>query len=653
VKNVSVLTPSGQEAQNVAAAMKVALTIRRTEARLLSLFQEGRVFGTIHTCLGQEWSGIAVASALRTGDFLISNHRCHGHYLAFTDDVEGLIAEVMGKETGVCGGRGGSQHLCRGTFFSNGVQGGMAPVAAGMALAHRLRASGSIGAIFIGDGTLGEGAIYEALNIISKWDLPLLVVLENNGYAQSTAQSETLAGDIGQRARSFGIEAYRGDTWHWPELVELTGKLAANIRESRAPAFLQIDTYRLGPHSKGDDNRDQAEIRDHAERDPINVWLAAQDGARALVHEIDARIERAVAAAELAKVQAPMLYARPSSSLRWETAEFSEERMVKAVRGALEEALEDPRVILLGEDIRSPYGGAFKATQGLSDRWPDRVRNTPISEAALIGLGSGLALEGLRPIVEIMFGDFILLGADQFVNHAAKFQWMFNEQVSVPLIVRTPMGGGRGYGPTHSQSLEKHLLGVPGTQVLAIHPRLSPRTVYRNLLATIDRPTLVIENKVMYGQNVSSAAPQGFVVECSAGTFPTTRIRPSGLEPQVTLVAYGGMVSEAEHAMQALFSEHEVVAELIIPLSLYPLDVAPILDSVARTHAIVVIEEGQGFAGFGGELLATVLEAQLPPIRAKRVTASPHAIPTSRPLEQAALPSSPWIVRAVLEVLGV
>src|SRR5580693_2414746 len=177
-----------------------AILIRAFEQRLLQLFSEGRLFGTVHTCIGQEFTGIAVAEHLQPGDLIFSNHRCHGHYLARTGDVAGLLAEIMGRETGTCGGRGGSQHICAGGVFSNGVQGGIAPVSAGLALAQRLNKTNNIVTVFIGDGTLGEGTLYETLNLASKWNLPLLIVLENNSYAQSTSQSETLAGDIRQRA---------------------------------------------------------------------------------------------------------------------------------------------------------------------------------------------------------------------------------------------------------------------------------------------------------------------------------------------------------------------------------------------------------------------------------------------------------------------
>ena len=191
-----------------------AYLLRTVEQALLRLFAAGKVSGTTHTCIGQEMSAMALEASLdQQRDIIFSNHRCHGHYFAWTDDVDGLVAEVMGKRSGVCGGLGGSQHLCAHGFFSNGIQGGIVPVSAGLAFAQKLAAQRGIVAVCIGDGTLGEGVVYETLNIAEKWRLPLLMVLENNSVAQSTSQAETLAGDISARAAAFGIPVFRGDTW--------------------------------------------------------------------------------------------------------------------------------------------------------------------------------------------------------------------------------------------------------------------------------------------------------------------------------------------------------------------------------------------------------------------------------------------------------
>ena len=186
--------------------LHTAYLVRTVEQQLLALFSAGKLSGTTHTCIGQEMTAVALAASLdRAKDVIVSNHRCHGHYLAWTDDPDGLLAEVMGQGTGVCGGLGGSQHLSATGFFSNGIQGGIVPVAAGLAFAKKLAGSDGIVAVCIGDGTLGEGVVYETLNIASKWKLPLLVLLGNNLYAQSTSQTETLAGEICGRAAAFGI----------------------------------------------------------------------------------------------------------------------------------------------------------------------------------------------------------------------------------------------------------------------------------------------------------------------------------------------------------------------------------------------------------------------------------------------------------------
>src|ERR1700744_5331796 len=223
--------------------IKEALLIRRVEETFLELFSQGKLNGTVHTCVGQEFSALAFAGQLKKKDFIFSNHRCHGHYLAFTGDTRGLMAELLGKASGTCGGIGSSQHLCHNNFFSNGIQGGIVPVAAGYALGNKLKANGAIGAVFIGDGTLGEGALYETMNIISKWEIPLLIVCENNYYAQSTPQEINLAGDIISRARAFGIRTGHGDTWSPDVLMQKAQEAIDYVREESKPCFFLVDTY--------------------------------------------------------------------------------------------------------------------------------------------------------------------------------------------------------------------------------------------------------------------------------------------------------------------------------------------------------------------------------------------------------------------------
>jgi 2-oxoisovalerate dehydrogenase E1 component len=651
------LEPAEKRAMPLTAHYAKALLIRQTEQALLDLFAKGELFGTVHTCIGQEWTGVAVAAHLRDGDVVVSNHRCHGHYIAATDDVEGLIAEVMGRQTGVCGGRGGSQHLCAKGFFSNGIQGGMVSVAAGIALALKQASKDNIAVAFIGDGTLGEGAIYEAFNIISKWQLPVLIVLENNFYAQSTFQQQTLAGDIVARPASFGIATLEGNTWQPQDLLNKTNQAFEQVRTTRGPCFLRVDTYRLMAHSKGDDTRDPKEVQKHWQRDPLTLYLESRTNEAASMQRLaQERIAAAIAAARQSPFAAKSLVpARAATqSPRWRRAELAaRDRVVNCIHDALRSNLErDSRIMLLGEDIEGPYGGAFKVTKNLSAEFPGRVLNMPISESAIVGLGNGLALAGLLPVCEIMFGDFLTLAADQFINHAAKFRYMFNDQVRVPLIVRTPMGGKRGYGATHSQSLEKHFLGLSDTQVLAIHHRFDPGEFYDRLLATVDRPTLVIENKLLYTVRVEGHVSAGFVLEYTNEPLPTTRLRPEGAPPDLTVVCYGGMLPDVEKAVDVLFEEHEIVCEVICPLRLYPLDLDPILESVLKSRRLLLVEEGLSFAAFGAEVAAQILEQSPGVVDAMRRLASPdHPIPSSGPLEKEVLPGVAHIVERAREMV--
>ncbi len=631
-----------------------ALLLRTVEESLLRLFAEGKVAGTTHTCIGQEMAAITLADSLdRERDIVFSNHRCHGHYLAWTGDVEGLIAEVMGKKTGVCGGIGGSQHLCAPGFFSNGIQGGIVPVAAGLAMAAKLRASGGIVAVCIGDGTLGEGVVYETFNIVSKWQLPLLVVLENNRVAQSTSQSETLAGDIEARAAAFGIQTYRGDTWDYAALGTVMKRAVDAVRETCGPAFVRVDTYRLAAHSKSDDDRDPAEIASHAKRDPLNVHLAAAgDAAQSGVSRARTRVDAAIAKAQAESALEWQADPRASAP-RGAPAEVVPEpgTQLEAINRALGEWLAaDPSVVLLGEDVRSPYGGAFKVTRGLSVAHPERVLNTPISEAAIVGIGNGLALAGMRPVVEVMFGDFLTLCFDQILNHAAKFRGMYNRQVENPVVIRTPMGGGRGYGPTHSQNLEKHFAGIPGIHVLVPHVRARIGAMYGRL-RELREPALVIENKLLYRERCDSPLPGDCGMLEAGGPFPDTILRPRG-KPDLTIVAFGRMSVLAEAAAARLQAEEEVAAELIFPLQVSPFDPASVLESVARTGKLLVVEEGTAAFDLGAEVIATVAVARLREGRARfrRLAAHTTPIPSAPPLEQLVLPDVERIMEACLEL---
>lgn len=637
-----------------------ALLIRLTELTLLDLFKQGKLFGTVHTCIGQEFTGVAVAENLLVGDTIFSNHRCHGHFLSRTSNVKGLLAELMGFTTGVSGGKGGSQHLCQGGFFSNGIQGGIVPVSAGLAMAHRFSQASNISVVFIGDGTLGEGVVYETLNLAAKWNLPLLFVLEDNQYAQSTSNKQTMAGSVEGRAKAFDVEYKSADTWDIPQLLYTTKNAVNFVRTYTKPLLLHIHTYRLAAHSKGDDDRDLNEINAYKILDPLNIFERENpDLFRVLKTQAEKSINNALLEIEsnpfqktsIVSIREKIAYAMPE----WEIHEQKRnERVNTLIYGSLLNNMEkNSRIILIGEDIEHPYGGAFKVTRDLSLRFPDRVRNTPISEACIIGIGNGLALQGYLPVCEIMFGDFILLAADQLINHAAKFKYMYNEQVSVPMIVRTPMGGGRGYGPTHSQSLEKHFLGVPGIQIISLNGRLDPSIIYDNLFSTISCPTIVVENKLLYSKKIANCDYKGFYTYISTEVFPTVRIVMQRAVPDVTVLCYGGTLSEVERAANSLFEEEEIVVEIICPSLIYPLQLSALIESLEKSHRLITVEEGQGFAGLGAEVISQIIEydAKLISKGVRRLFADEHPIPASGWMEEAALPKANDIIQTAKELV--
>lgn len=246
------------------------LNIRVIEESLLDLFARGAIGGTVHTCLGQEAIAVGVVSAInRDVDIVCSNHRGHGHFLAYCGDARGLVAEILGQSAGVCGGMGGSQHLQKKNFYSNGILGGMSPVAVGMAFAEKLKGSGAVVVQFMGDGAMAEGAVYEALNMAALWSLPIMFVVEHNQYAQSTHWSVQHSGKLEQRSEAFGVPMSDIDGNDVEVVYDTTQRMVNEIRTQCAPRLLFMRTYRLGPHSKGDDLRNPEEIDYHFQREPL------------------------------------------------------------------------------------------------------------------------------------------------------------------------------------------------------------------------------------------------------------------------------------------------------------------------------------------------------------------------------------------------
>ena len=294
------------------------LRIRRFEETVLDSFPRGLFYGTTHTYIGQEANAVGVLTSMHEGDIVVSNHRCHGHFLAYGGSMYALAAELMGRSTGICGGRGGSQHIQWKDFYANGILGGTVPLAVGMALGERESDTGKIVFSFLGDGTLGEGVVYESLNMASLWNLPVLFLVENNRYAQSTPVHLHLAGKITARFEAFNIPAEEIDTADVSLIAASADREANLVREGSGPRAIVIDTYRFAPHSKGDDTRDPEEIASFRKNDPILLQASniEQEELKSIESEVDEEVAEAFQRAQADPVADPNDLTAPSGKLR-------------------------------------------------------------------------------------------------------------------------------------------------------------------------------------------------------------------------------------------------------------------------------------------------------------------------------------------------
>lgn len=330
----------------------------------------------------------------------------------------------------------------------------------------------------------------------------------------------------------------------------------------------------------------------------------------------------------------------------------------RALGDALHRALADnDRVVLLGEDIADPYGGAFKVTRGLSTAFPERVRTTPISEGAIAGVAAGLALAGYRPIAEVMFGDFLALCFDQIINHIAKYEAMYDGNVTCPVLVRVPSGGGRGYGPTHSQSVEKHVLGIPHLRVAAGSLLHDPDAVLRALLAS-ERPTIYVEHKLLYPlEMIEPTELVGASVEHVNGgdTLPTLSVRHAPrADCRATILAYGYQAELARRVQERLAMEEEIFVELLISAQLAPLHLEPIIASAAETGSLLTLEEGTAGWSWGTEIAAATGKQLFGQLRRpiEVLASDPDVIPSARDREQKIVLGEERIEAAVRQAAG-
>ena len=633
---------------------KKALLIRKVEEFFLEMFKFCKISGTVHTCVGQEFSGVFAAKYSKKGDYVVSNHRGHGHYLSFTQDLDGLVGELLGNSTGCSKGIGGSQHLHNQFFFSNGIQGGMLPIAAGLAFSNKLEKNNNISVAFLGDGTLGEGILYETLNISSLWDIPVIFILEKNNISQSTSFEQNFAGNIGDRVRGFGIKHFSTSVYDLIQLDKTFEEAFSFTRKYCKPVFIEIELGRLNSHSKGDDNRDDFFIKSQNDIDPLNRFIynnkeMVLEWEKEIADVINNSFNKLSDSTNLSLESNEVLrnnelnYKKIDISLNNSDARFNE-----LIYNELDKILSnDKKSFLIGEDIENnnifnpkEYGGAFKVTRDLSNKYSERVKNTPISEQAIVGITIGAALRGNVSIVEIMFGDFTTLVFDQLLQHVSKFTSMYGIKLHIPFILRTPMGGFRGYGPTHSQSIEKHFLGIPGLRVIALNQFVPPSKIFNKILE-LREPVLLIENKTLYTKKLYENNLNGYSVLVSDlyQSYPVVNLKPQEGRPDITILCYGGIVDEVLKAVNILFIEEEVLADIFIVSDISNPFVPGIENSIVLTTKLCIIEEGNSYAAFSSEVVSHMLENNFNKFSLLRISNN-IIIPSSRELEQLVLPTT-------------
>jgi 2-oxoisovalerate dehydrogenase E1 component len=581
--------------------IRPALECRKVEERLLALFKQGLLSGTVHTSIGQEIIPIIVQRYLHDNDYKFSNHRGHSHYLAATGDVKGLIKELLGKVDGCSGGYGGSQHLYSKeyNFYSNGIQGGMAPIAAGVAMGLKKEAAGRIACIYIGDGTLGQGVLYEALNICGIFGLPVLFICEDNGVAQSTMTSAFKLDVLGKRVEGFSCVYKYAESDDWESLDKVAGEAVKIVRQNK-PVFLHVKTRRLKSHSKGDDNRPNDILADNDINDPLNKLLRSDSEVFKIAAEISdglgELVEECLRSESLNHCQ---IYSYTTiEDYKLNKHEPKNLSVRKKIYNSLESILKNSGFVL-GEDVRNKnglftkdYGGAFKITGDLSDAYPEAVINTPISEQALIGVGTGLSLTGRESSVEIMFGDFMTLTLDQVYQHISKFTVMFGATVGMPLVIRSPMGGRRGYGPTHSQSIERFFLGMPGVTVSYVNKYSPLEELLREGLSK-KIPQILFEHKLCYSSTDVSCVEDTHSVFVTDDYSKTVIVTPKNRLPTLTVLTYGFGLDLVEDLIRQTDTEIEIVSPTVIS----PFNLLPLVKSLVKTGKLFILEEG--FDSFG------------------------------------------------------
>ncbi len=685
--------------------------IRAFEETVLDLAGRGLVHGPAHSSIGQEGGAVGALLGIRSTDAINGSHRGHHQFLAkalghvsplldpkgeISEDVRTLLhrslSEILGLKAGFCAGRGGSMHLqwfdagCLGT---NAIVGGGVPLATGNAWAQKLAATDDVTLTFFGDGAMNIGSTLESMNLASAFNLPVCFFVENNQYAVSTRVSEASRETrLSARALGFSIPSWQVDGMD-PLAVHLaTQEAVAHMRAGNGPTMVEVEVYRYfhqnGPYpGSAFGYRAKDEESAWRERDPVRR-VGEEMVRRALLdaEQVDAVRQRAqrVMSEIVAQLTEPVAGGKPGESrirpelwpdpgfvdvgIRGDARELAgvtlldeqetpsstvQRKFSDAIAGTLADRMaKDERVIVLGEDVHRLNGGTNGATKGLAESFPNRVIGTPISENAFVGAGGGMALDGrVRPVVELMYSDFLWVAADQLFNQVGKARHMFGGQRPVPLVVRSKVAMGTGYGSQHSMDPAGILTTAPGWRVVA--PSCAQDYVgLMNTALTLDDPVFVIEHVDLYGN--TSEVPEDLSYHLALGK---AAVRRYGAD--VTVLAYLNMVGEALTAVQEVGVDAEVID--LRWLDRASIDWGCIEDSVRKTGAVLIVEQGALGTSYGG-WLADEIQRRLfdyldQPVR--RVTGSVASPSISKVLERAAIAKAPEIaagLRAVVAEMG-
>lgn len=615
---------------DLVAAWSALAMPRIIEEKMLRLIRQGRI-AKWFSGYGQEAIAVGVALALEERDYVVPTHRNLGVWTTRKVPLRPLFCQLMGRAGGYTKGRDRTFHFGLPQERIVGMishVGAMLPVACGLGFAAQYRDEDCVTAVFVGDGASREGDFHEAMNLAACWKLPVIFVLENNGYGLSTPTSEAMAVEhLADAAAGYGMAGERVDGNDFMEVYRSVTAAARLARTGGGPTLLEMKTFRVRGHEEASGVKyvPPELIEEWMSRDPVERFRAAmleeEIMSREQIEAVQTRLEAEVDdAAEFALAQ-PLVESSPEAEKRDVFApatakaadpgkDASEIRFIDAVTDGLRLAMQkDVDVVLFGQDI-AEYGGVFKVTAGFLDEFGrDRVRNTPIIESGAIGAAMGMALRGLKPVVEMQYADFITCGFNQVVNNLATTHYRWGQPLNV--TIRAPYGGHIGAGPFHSQCVEAWFTSVPGLKVVVPG---TPHDAKGLLIAAIEdpNPVLFFEHKFLY-RSLKGMVPDGHY------STEIGRARIIRVGTDATIVTYGLGVQWALAAAEMQASQGREI-EIVDLRTLAPWDRATVIDSVKKTGRALVLHEAPLTGGFGGEIAATIAEETFqyldaPPVR--------------------------------------